>query len=63
LRSPLAQDHYILGERLEANTAILHDRNGDLAGFAGVDVSDRAGFASMRPAHDFALSAVHEWSR
>mgnify|MGYP001764565944 CR=1 FL=1 len=36
---------------------------GDASGSFLFAALHRAGFASMRPAHDFALSAVNEWSR
>jgi hypothetical protein len=36
----------------------LDYRDGDMTGFAGVDVPDEAGFASMNAANHFASCAV-----
>lgn len=60
MRSSLARYDDVLGERLEANTVFLHNRNGDVPSLAGVDIPDRAGLAGVRAANDLALSAINE---
>jgi len=57
----LRNDSYILGKSFEAHAVLLHHGNGDVAGFAGLDVSDDASLAGVGTADDLATGAIFEF--
>lgn len=58
----LRQNNDIFCEGFEPLCVWLEHRDGDMAGFAGVDVLDDAGFTRMHAADDFALGAVLQFA-
>ena len=60
LFSRLFLDNDIFYQRLESLTVWLDDRDGKMAGFAGVDVSYRAAFTFVCAADDFAFGTIFQ---
>ena len=60
LFSRLFLDNHIFYQRLESLTVWLDDRDGQMAVFAGVDVSYRAAFTFVCAADDFALGTIFQ---